>query len=102
MKEAKLQGRSIVVVNLGDTYVAFPNACLHYQVRLSEGKIDGDVVTCRWHQWEYCVRTGDVLTDESPYATMVTFAVTEQDGELFVSPRPRTKITPRPDYDSSA
>ena len=99
MTEARVHGKAIVVANLGDEYVAFPNACLHYQVRLSEGRLDGDVVTCRWHQWQYCVRTGEVLTDESPYATMITLAVTERDGDLFVSKRPRTTITARPDDD---
>ena len=95
-----LLGRPIVVANLGDQLVAFQNECLHAHVRLSEGILDGDIVTCRWHQWQYCVRTGDVLTDESPYGTFTTFGVIVEDGDIFVEHRPKTRITVRPDAET--
>lgn len=92
-----VQGRALVLANLGDEVVAFQNACLHAHVRLSEGLLDGDVVTCRWHQWRYCVRTGEVITDESPFGTFTTFGVVVEDGNIFVEHDPKTKITLRRD-----
>lgn len=97
MIAAALEGRPIVVANLGDEVVAFQNSCLHAGVRLSEGLLNGAVVTCRWHQWRYCLRSGEVLTDESPYATFTTFPVDVRDGEMYVHHSPRTTITARPD-----
>lgn len=96
MLPTMLDGRPIVVANLGTDVVAFQNSCLHARVRLSEGLLQGDVVTCRWHQWQYCTRTGEVLTDESPYATFLTFPVHVMGDEILVEPIPKTKITARP------
>lgn len=97
MKEAIHLGRSIVVANIEGTYVAFQNSCLHYGVKLSDGTLNGDVVTCRWHQWRYCPLTGKVLTEESPYETLTTFTVHVIDGELLVEREPKTRIRPRPE-----
>lgn len=92
MVEARLEGKPIVVANVDGELFAFPNACLHYGVRLSEGKLDGKVVTCRWHQWRYQLETGRVLSDESPYATFTTFPVVVESGEVFVLHEPRTRV----------
>lgn len=97
MVPVTVEGRPLVVANIGDELVAFQDSCLHARVRLSEGLLAGDVVTCRWHQWQYCVRTGDVLTDESPYATFTTFPVLVDDGDVFVEHTPKTRITVRPE-----
>jgi nitrite reductase/ring-hydroxylating ferredoxin subunit len=99
MKEATLLGRPIVVANVDRRYVAFQNECLHARVRLSEGRLEGDVVICRWHQWRYRTTTGEVLSDESPYATFTTFETFVEDGELFVSHEPLTRICARPQPD---
>jgi nitrite reductase/ring-hydroxylating ferredoxin subunit len=93
MLEARLQGRPIVVANADGELFAFQNACLHYGVRLSEGCLDGQMVTCRWHQWRYHLGTGRVVSDESPYATFTTFPVVVESGEVFVEHEPRTRIT---------
>ncbi|HVL53368.1 MAG TPA: Rieske (2Fe-2S) protein [Vitreimonas sp.] len=93
-----LSGKPLVVTNTGHEFVAFPDMCLHYRVRLSEGTLEDGVVTCRWHQWKYCPASGDVISDESPYATFTTFPVVVADnGDLLVSPVPRTMTTVHPD-----
>lgn len=96
MREAILLGKPIVVANVDGSYVAFQNECLHAHVRLSEGRLEGDVVVCRWHQWRYRVTTGEALTDECPYASFTTFPVFVEGGEVFVGHDPLTRIRRRP------
>lgn len=95
MKKASLGGKPIVVANVGNRFYAFQDSCLHYQVRLSEGVLEGPVVTCRWHQWQYRVDTGEVLSDESEYETFTTFPTVVEDDELYVLHEPATRIVRR-------
>lgn len=37
---------------------AMENRCPHAGIPLSEGRLEGAVVTCRAHGWDYDVRTG--------------------------------------------
>ncbi len=78
---------------MGGRYVAFPDVCLHYRIPLSQGRLNGDVLTCRWHQWQYNLRTGAVHSDESPYCSFITFPVTDVDGRLMMDPHPVTTMT---------
>jgi len=44
----------------GEIY-AIDNACGHSGYPLDKGKLDGYVVTCRWHDAQFDVRNGAVL-----------------------------------------
>ncbi len=101
MREATLLGKPVVVANVSGEYTVFQNECLHARVRLSEGRLEGDVVTCRWHQWQYRVTTGEALTDECPYATLTTFPVFVENDELFAGHEPKTRIRRRRSEDQS-
>lgn len=35
--------------------------CKHENADLTEGRMQGDVVTCPWHGWKYNLRTGECL-----------------------------------------
>ena len=52
--------REIAVFNVGGTYHAIDNTCLHRGGPLGEGALDGACVVCPWHGWEYDVTTGAV------------------------------------------
>jgi nitrite reductase (NADH) small subunit len=52
-------GRSIALYNVGGKVFATDNTCLHQGGPLGEGMLEGEVVTCPWHMWEYNVCTGE-------------------------------------------
>jgi nitrite reductase/ring-hydroxylating ferredoxin subunit len=54
-------GQRIAVFKLGDGYCAIEDTCPHAGGPLSEGPLEGDVVTCPWHGSRFNVRTGAVL-----------------------------------------
>ena len=68
----------IAIFNVDDTFFALDNTCAHRGGPLGEGALEGEVVTCPWHGWEYNVRTGISLT--TPSASVKTYEV-KVDGE---------------------
>src|SRR5439155_466118 len=55
---ASVNGKEYAVFNLDGTFRVIDNTCLHRGGPLGEGELDGDVVTCHWHGWQYNVQTG--------------------------------------------
>jgi nitrite reductase (NADH) small subunit len=70
--------RSIAIFNVDGAFFALDNTCAHRGGPLGEGELEGEVVTCPWHSWEYNVRTGISLT--TPSASVKAYEV-KVDGE---------------------
>jgi nitrite reductase (NADH) small subunit len=64
-KTVDLEGKKIALFNVGGNFYAIANECKHRGGPLGEGTLDGSVVTCPWHGWEYDVATGVNLDDEN-------------------------------------
>ena len=62
---ASVNGKEYAVFNLDGTFRVIDNTCLHRGGPLGEGELDGEVVTCPWHGWQYDVTTGRNIMDES-------------------------------------
>ena len=52
--------RQVALFNVGGTYCAIDDTCTHRGGPLSEGTLEGDVVTCPWHGARFCVADGQV------------------------------------------
>ena len=54
------KGKSIdvAVFNIDGRYYAISNTCIHKGAPLNKGFLEGDIVTCAWHGWKYCVKNG--------------------------------------------
>lgn len=61
MKMVMAAGREILLARVGDKYYATDNRCLHMKGDLSQGKLDGNVVTCPRHGSQYDVTNGKVV-----------------------------------------
>jgi toluene monooxygenase system ferredoxin subunit len=51
-------GRRIILVNLDQRLRAFDATCPHQEQSLCDGSLEGYVLTCPAHQWQFDVRTG--------------------------------------------
>jgi len=69
----EVNGREIAIFNVDGTFFAIDNTCAHRGGPLGEGELEGDVVTCPGHGWEYNVLTGISLT--TPSASVKTYEV---------------------------
>jgi nitrite reductase (NADH) small subunit len=65
----------------GGFYAVQPH-CLHLQGPLGHGRLDGCVLTCPWHGWQYDVRTGQNEFDLA--IQLRTYDVQVEDGEVRV------------------
>ena len=82
VKHVRAGEEEIALANVGDQYYATEGRCLHLQGPLGEGRIDGSVLTCPWHGWQYDVRTGQNEFDLA--IQLKTYDVQVEDGELRV------------------
>ena len=72
-KVVEVKGRAIALFNIGGTFYALDNTCLHMGGPVGEGYVEGNVVTCPWHGWQYKVETGE--TEFEPDQKLQTFEV---------------------------
>lgn len=79
---AEVNDRSIAVFNIDGTYFAIDNTCVHRGGPLGEGDLEGDVVTCPWHGWEYNVKTGACVNN--PAAKVSCYPVTVEGTQVKI------------------
>ena len=82
-KAVEVKGKAIALFNVEGTIYATDNTCLHRGGPLGEGELMGEVVTCPWHQWEYNVRTGELVGDSSVKIT--TYPVQIEGSDIKVA-----------------
>ena len=81
-KSCELQGKKIAVFNVSGTFHAIDDTCVHRGGPLGEGDLDGTVVTCPWHGWQYDVTTG--VSPVNPAAKVQSFPCKVQGNDVCV------------------
>ena len=64
MRMVKVDGRRVCVVRTVDGVHAIDHACPHEGYGLTQGELDGDVITCAWHNWKFRVTDGRCIQGE--------------------------------------
>jgi 3-phenylpropionate/trans-cinnamate dioxygenase ferredoxin subunit len=82
MKEVLAQGREILLARIGDKCYATDNRCPHMGGKLSEGRLEGTVVTCPRHGSQFDLSDGGVVR------WLKTSGLTSTMSKLFKPPRP--------------
>jgi len=91
MTARRVDGHDLLLVRHSGVVYAYENRCAHLGVALSEGRLDGYVLTCRAHHWQYDVRSGSGVNPTT--ACLRRFAVKIEDGKVFVDVH-----APSPDF----
>ena len=55
-------GLTVAVFNLEGTFYVTDDSCTHGPGSLSEGYIDGDVIECNFHNGQFDIKTGEVVS----------------------------------------
>lgn len=58
-REVTVQGRVLAVYQVSGQFYALDGICPHAGGPLGEGDLNGCVVTCPWHGWQFDVTTGE-------------------------------------------
>ena len=83
---AASEDHSIAVFYHSGQIHAVHNRCPHVGYPLETGTIDGDIITCIWHQASFELSTGS--SQDPEIADIPTFQVTVVDDEVWVDPTP--------------
>ena len=81
-REFTITDRIVAVFRQGDELWAIDGICPHAGGPLAEGALNGCIVTCPWHGWQF-----DVLTGRHCLSSRIqqqTFPVQVVDGEIQV------------------
>jgi nitrite reductase (NADH) small subunit len=57
-KLVELDDKQIGIFNIGGKYYAINNVCPHRGGPLHEGNLEGTIITCPWHGWQFDVCSG--------------------------------------------
>jgi nitrite reductase (NADH) small subunit len=68
-KQVSVEGKELAVFNIDGTFRAIDNECPHRGGPLAEGDVEGCLVTCPWHAWQFDVTSGESVTDDMKVAT---------------------------------
>ena len=61
MKDVSVNGREILLAKVGDKCYTTSNRCPHTGGKLSQGKLEGFIVTCPLHGSQFDLRDGRVV-----------------------------------------
>ena len=81
-REVVAGDRVVALFRVGDEFYAMDGLCPHAGGPLGQGCLSGTRVTCPWHGWQFDVTTG--RHQLSPTIVHETFAVTVENGEVYV------------------
>lgn len=82
IREYQVDGKTVALANVGGTIYAIDNVCLHRGGPLGGGVMNGKVVTCPWHGWEYDVTTGKVV--QNPAVGVSCYKLEIRGEDIFV------------------
>jgi nitrite reductase (NADH) small subunit len=80
--EFEVDGVTVAVANVAGKIYAINNTCLHEGGPLGEGYLEGAVVTCPWHGWQFNVIDGKDVQD--PSAAVACYPTELRGDEIFV------------------
>lgn len=80
--EVKVGNTVVALANVGGTFYAINNTCLHRGGPLGQGPLEGKTVTCPWHGWQYDVSTGKA--NMNPNVGVPCYATEVRGDEVFV------------------
>ena len=99
-KIVRVGGREIGVFNSAGTLYALRNTCPHQGAPICQGRVtgtvmskvpgqyeyvmEGQVLRCPWHGWEFDLATGKGLYDPYTHDRIATYKVTIENGEVVL------------------
>ncbi len=81
-KIVKVDDLTIGVFHHSGGWYALHSSCVHRGGPVATGALDGEILTCPWHGFQYTLTDGRCLAD--PSAQLDMYAVTIQDGHVYL------------------
>jgi 3-phenylpropionate/trans-cinnamate dioxygenase ferredoxin subunit len=85
IKLVDVGGERVGLANVDGSFHAFSDACTHDGGPLSEGDLEGAIVTCPWHFSRFDIRTGEII-DSPAEEVIVIYEVDVVDDGVYIGP----------------
>ncbi len=82
-KEVEFEGRVYGLFNVDGEIMAMDAICPHQGGPLVDGPVEGLMVTCPWHGWQFNIKTGG--TPLGPKIKQAVFEVTIEGDDVLVA-----------------
>ena len=73
----------VAVFNVGGQFYVTDDACTHGPGSLSEGYVEDDVVECNFHNGQFNIRTGEVVSPPC-MVPVKTYPTVVEDGSVYI------------------
>ncbi len=84
MQKVTADGKEILVANINGNYYATDDTCTHAGASLSEGSLDGNVVTCGWHGAKFDCATGKLSAFPAKIKDLRSYKVVVESDNVFL------------------
>ncbi len=81
-RELTAGGRVVALYNVEGQFHALDGVCPHAGGPLGQGELQGKLVTCPWHGWQFDVTTGQYCLNAN--LTHTSFAITIEGNDVYV------------------
>jgi nitrite reductase/ring-hydroxylating ferredoxin subunit len=82
--EFDVAGKAVALANVAGKLYAINSVCVHEGGPLGEGALNGSVVICPWHAWEYDVTTGKIVGSPNGAEGVACYPVEVRGDDIFV------------------
>ena len=84
LHKVSVEGKEILVVNIDGSYFAADDTCTHAGASLSEGKLDGSIVTCGWHGAQFNCKTGNLEKFPAKINNLQSYKVSVESDDVVI------------------
>jgi nitrite reductase/ring-hydroxylating ferredoxin subunit len=81
--KVETKGLALAVFNVDGEFYVTDDTCTHGPGSLSEGYIEGDVVECNFHNGQFNIRTGEVVSPPC-MIPVKTYPATVENGKVVI------------------
>ena len=81
--KVEIEDLALAVFNLDGEFFVTDDMCTHGPGSLSEGYIDGDVIECNFHNGQFDIKTGEVVSPPC-MIPIKTYRTTVENGRVFI------------------
>jgi len=84
MQKVTADGKEILVVNVDGNFYAMDDTCTHAGASLSEGTLEGSILTCGWHGAKFDCKAGKLHAFPAKIKDLNSYKVIVETENVFL------------------
>lgn len=84
LHKVSVEQKEIVIININGDFFAMDDTCTHAGASISDGKLDGSIVTCDWHGAQFDCKTGKLEKFPAKINDLKSYQVIIESDDVFV------------------